>query len=99
MPALGPVVYLGGEVQRPAIYELRGETTVGEVVDMAGGLLPTASLSDSHIERIQGNGSRTLVDFSNGDSDSQISKVTVQNGDMLWVLELEDQLDDVVLLS
>ena len=99
VPALGPVVYVGGEVQRPAIYELRGETTVGQVVDMAGGLLPTASLSDSHIERIQGNGSRTLVDFSNGGSDGQVRKVRMQNGDMLRVLELEDQLDDVVLLS
>jgi polysaccharide export outer membrane protein len=99
VPALGPVVYVGGEVQRPAIYELRGEASVGQVVDMAGGLLPTASLADSHIERIQAGGSRTLVDFSNSTSAGGIRATRIANGDFLRVLPLEDQLDDVVLLS
>ncbi len=99
VPPIGKVVYVGGEVQRPAIYELRGEQNVGQVVDMAGGLLPTASLSDSHIERIQRSGSRTLVDFSAAGGESQIRTMNVANGDFLRVLPLEDQLQDVVLLS
>jgi protein involved in polysaccharide export with SLBB domain len=99
VPALGPVVYVGGDVQRPAIYELRGETRVGQVLDMAGGLLPTASLADSHIERILSGGSRTLVDFSVAGGDREIRGMKVSNGDLLRILPLEDQLDDVVLLS
>ncbi len=99
VPAIGSVVYVGGEVQRPAIYELRGEQSVGQVIDMAGGLLPTASLQDSHIERIQSGGFRTLVDFSNAGNETAIRKSKVKNGDFLRVLPLEDQLQDVVLLS
>ena len=99
VPPIGPVVFVGGEVQRPAIYELRGATSVGEVIDMAGGLLATASLEVSHIERIQSQGYRTLIDFVNQGSDSAIRGLPVANGDVLRVLPLEDQLESVVLLS
>ena len=99
VPALGPVVYVGGDVQRPAIYELKNESNVGQVLQMAGGLLPTASLADSHIERIQRTGSRTLLDFANAGNESAIRKLRVRNGDLLRILPLEDNLEDVVLLS
>jgi protein involved in polysaccharide export with SLBB domain len=99
VPPIGPVVYVGGEVQRPAIYELRAEQNVGEIIDMAGGLLPTASLADSHIERIQPGGFRTLLDFSVVDSDAAVRESAIVNGDFLRVLPLEDQLQNVVLLS
>jgi protein involved in polysaccharide export with SLBB domain len=99
VPPIGQVVYVGGEVQRAAIYELRGEKNVGQIIDMAGGLLPTASLADSHVERIQAGGFRTLVDFSSAGSDAEIRKSPIVNGDLLRVLPLEDQLQDVVLLS
>ncbi|MEP5568004.1 MAG: SLBB domain-containing protein [Halioglobus sp.] len=99
VPPIGEVVYVAGDVQRPAIYELASEKSVGQVIEMAGGLLPTASLQNSHIERIQAGGYRTLVDFSAAQSESSIRKSTVLNGDFLRILSLEDQLQDVVLLS
>ena len=102
VPAIGPIVYVGGEVQRPAIYELSGEQTVGQVIAMSGGMLPSASLAHSHIERIQSGGTRTLIDFSanNGlGNDSAILNTRVHTGDLLRVLSLEDELSDVVLLS
>ena len=102
VPPIGPVVYLGGEVQRPAIYELNGEKTVGEVIAMAGGLLPTASLEHSHIERIQATGTRTLIDFSKQGARTDKAAIlgsAIQNGDLLRILPLEDELDNVILLS
>jgi protein involved in polysaccharide export with SLBB domain len=99
VPPIGQVVYVGGEVQRPAIYELLGATTVGDAIAMAGGLLATASLEDSHIERIQSQGYRTLIDFVSYGDDGKIRSLPVTNGDILRVLPLEDQLEDVILLS
>ena len=99
VPPIGPVAYVGGEVQRPAIYELRGSVSVGDVIDMAGGMLATASLADSHIERIQSQGFRTLIDFTSLGSNGQIRSLPVKNGDILRVLPLEDQLEGVVLLT
>jgi protein involved in polysaccharide export with SLBB domain len=102
VPPIGPIVYVGGEVQRPAIYELNGENTVGELIGMAGGLLPTASLEHSHIERIQAAGTRTLIDFSKQGTrpdKAAILRSPIRNGDLLRILPLEDELEDVVLLS
>jgi polysaccharide export outer membrane protein len=101
VPPIGPIVYVGGDVQRPAIYELRDEQTVADVIAMSGGLLPTASLKDSHIERIQSGGSRTLLDFSSVESggDKVILATRVRTGDLLRVLPLEDELADVVLFT
>ncbi|MFT5098236.1 MAG: polysaccharide export outer membrane protein [Planctomycetaceae bacterium] len=102
VPPIGPIVYVGGEVQRPAIYEMKGEKTVGQIIAMAGGLLPTASLKHSHIERIQAAGIRTLIDFSTsstGSPEHVILGTTVQTGDLLRVLPLEDELEDIILLS
>lgn len=102
VPPIGPIVYVGGEVQRPAIYELNGENTVGQIIGMSGGLLPTASLQHSHIERIQTAGIRTLIDFSTAStrkSERAILGTAVQTGDLLRVLPLEDELEDIILLS
>ena len=52
VPPVGARVGVAGEVRRPAIYELRGETTVRQVVRLAGGLLATAYPSEVRINRI-----------------------------------------------
>lgn len=100
VPPIGDIIYVGGEVQRPAIYELKNEKTVGQIINMAGGLLPTASLEHSLIERIQDKGTRTLIDFSaSRTSKKSITKTSIRNGDFLRILPLEDQLEDVIMLS
>ena len=102
VPAIGDIVYVGGEVQRPAIYELKGDTSFGEVLTMAGGLLPTASLGDSIIERIRPTGSRTVIDFHQGRAamgEAEILATVIRSGDLLRILPLEDELQQVVLLE
>jgi len=102
VPAIGRIAYVGGDVQRPAIYELRGETTLGELLEMAGGTLPTASLQDSLIERIIGRAGRTVIDFHRGRealSEQEILATPIQSGDLLRVLPLEDELGDAVMLE
>jgi len=43
VPSLGPQVTITGMVRRPAVYELNGEKTLVEALDLAGGILPAAS--------------------------------------------------------
>ncbi len=102
VPPIGNVVSVGGEVQRPAIYELHDERTVDQVIAMAGGLLPTASLAHSLIERIQKNGTRTLVDFAAlaaRGNEKGILQTRISNGDFLRILPLEDELEDIIQVS
>jgi protein involved in polysaccharide export with SLBB domain len=63
VPLIGPVVAVTGEVSRPAIYELKGTSTLGEVVELAGGLRPTAYLSRVQIERIQAHEAKAVIDL------------------------------------
>src|ERR1700730_9223161 len=53
IPPIGATVSVYGAVRRPAIYELKSEKSVEEVIDIAGGLLPDADGKQAQLERIQ----------------------------------------------
>jgi polysaccharide biosynthesis/export protein len=97
VPAIGPVVGVGGEVKRPAIFELKHERTLGEVIGLAGGLLPTAALDSSHIERIEEGQFHTLIDFDL--PLSNINKTVIKPGDLVRIVAVKNVIDKVVLLS
>jgi polysaccharide biosynthesis/export protein len=97
VPAIGPTIGVGGEVKRPAIFELKNERTVGEVIQLAGGLLPTAALNSSHIERIEEGQFHTLIDLDL--PLSNINKTVIQPGDLLRIVAVKNVIDKVVLLS
>ncbi len=42
IPPIGRTVAIDGAVRRPAIYELKSEQTIAQLIDIAGGLLPDA---------------------------------------------------------
>ncbi len=62
VPTVGDLVSIDGQVLRPAIYELKGETSVEDLVALAGGLGPKAFGKSARIERISGDGFMTVVD-------------------------------------
>lgn len=102
IPPIGDVVYVGGEVQRPAIYELKNEKTLKQVIDLAGGLLANASIQSSHIERIVNRRYKTLIDLqptSYRNSNGQIPDFDIEAGDFVRILPVADTMDDVILLS
>lgn len=43
--SIGPVTAITGAVKRPGIYELKGDETLSELVEKAGGFMPTALTS------------------------------------------------------
>lgn len=51
IPPVGQRVGIDGEVYRPALYELDGDNTLGELIDMAGGMTPQAYPQRVTIER------------------------------------------------
>jgi protein involved in polysaccharide export with SLBB domain len=97
IPSVGTTVSVDGEVRRPAIYETRGETTVAEVVQLAGGLSPEADSSQAMLTRIDEMQRRVViqVDPSSPAGRSQV----VRNGDTLRISRLRPTLDSGVLLS
>ncbi len=61
VPPAGPQVAVAGMVKRPAIYELKGNSTLAEVLEDAGGATVAAALNHITIERIQPNRERETV--------------------------------------
>jgi len=97
VPPIGATIGIGGEVLRPAIYELKNESRLGEVIEMAGGLLPSASLSASHIDRVKKGLYHTLIDIP-----SELEKARqslIKGGDLIRIFPVKQLIDDVVLLS
>lgn len=96
IPPVGPTVSVEGEVKRPAIYELRGEETVAQVIEMAGGLTPESDPARASLTRIESGGRRVLpVNLSDGTSGG----AAVRNGDVLRVARLRPQVDAGVTLE
>jgi protein involved in polysaccharide export with SLBB domain len=60
----GRQVAVAGMVKRPAIYELKNETTLSQVLDDAGGLLASAALTHITIERVEPGGHRATLDVN-----------------------------------
>ena len=95
---LGKTVGIGGEVRRPAIYELGPqEKSVGDLLNYSGGMLPTAFPKVSQIERISENGQRTLVelDLSRKASLSE----PILDGDTVRIFSILDRMNDIVMVS
>jgi protein involved in polysaccharide export with SLBB domain len=97
IPPVGPTIGVEGQVRRPAIYETRGETTLAEVVDLAGGLAPEADLTNAALTRIDAEQHRVVlrVDLSGAGAKSQIAR----NGDLLRISRLRPSLDSGVLVE
>ena len=97
VPPVGSSVGVAGEVRRPAIYELRNERSVEQILSLAGGLLATAYPQASQIERISKHGERTLIDLDF--SQKAGLRAPVQTGDVLRVYSILEKMEDIVLLS
>lgn len=83
VPPIGATVSVDGEVRRPAVYEIDDETTVAEVITLAGGLTANANRSLVRVERIAPAGG---VDVEHIDlSDAQGQQVAVRDGDVLRI--------------
>jgi hypothetical protein len=61
VPSVGPQVSVDGMVRRPAVYELRGETNLEEVLALAGGVLPAAALRHTEVQRLEAHEKRMML--------------------------------------
>ncbi len=96
IPPVGPTVSLDGEVRRPAIYEIKTESTIADVVQLAGGLTSEADTSKAMLTRIDEQQHRVVMAI---DLSSRAKAQGVRNGDLLRVSRLRPTLDSGVLIQ
>jgi len=96
VPPVGARVAIGGEVKRPAIYELKDEQTVGQVLSLAGGLLASTNTASVLVARYDSSRNRKLAELNI--SDPSAIAYHIQDGDQLQIRRIDDQLDNAVVI-
>ena len=104
IPKRGKTVKLFGEIRRPAIYELKDNEDLNDLIKIAGGLLPTTFMNRVQIKRILPSseeilgGARTIIDFNlnelKNDSDFELF-----DGDEIEFFEIYDGLYNTVAID
>jgi polysaccharide biosynthesis/export protein len=96
VPPVGPTIGIEGQVQRPAIYEIKDERMPAEVVALAGGLTPNADTSKATLTRILPSGQRVVLPL---DLTSAGAEEGLRNGDLIRIPRLRPTLDAAVQLQ
>jgi protein involved in polysaccharide export with SLBB domain len=91
---LGAQITISGMVRRPAVYELRGETSLSDAFELAGGILPAATLQHIEVQRLEAHEKRTMLSLDltpNENPDAlmkQLSVFKIQDGDQIHIFPI-----------
>ena len=94
IPFVGAQVAVAGSVKTPAIYELKGATSVAEVLQLAGGGTAVAGSGAVRLERVFEHSQRSVEDVNLGFGATQM----MQNGDILSVSSIVERFGNAVTL-
>ncbi len=94
IPPAGPQVALLGSVNNPAIYELRGETSLGSLLTLTGGESNLAFTAQLRLERIFEHELRSIDSVS----ETGLASTTLRNGDIVTVTSIIDRFRNAVTL-
>ena len=94
IPFAGPQVAVLGSVNHPAIYELKGETSVEQALAFSGGESSLASGADVLLERVYEHANRNVETISLDQSRTEM----MQGGDILSVRAVIDRFRNAVTL-
>ena len=105
VPSIGAQVTVEGMVRRPAVYELRQEKSLAEVLELAGGILPTAALGHVEVQRIEAHDKRTMLSLNvpaNSDTQEvtkQLEAFQIHSGDQIHIFPIAAYNQDAIYLQ
>ena len=105
VPLIGPIAGVSGSVYRPAIYELKGNESLGDVLRLAGGVLPIAVANRLQVYRFSDNEKKLLIDINisaqavAGEGNGDTMREKVQNMDLLSIRPIYDKVWETVNLQ
>ncbi|MFC1799001.1 SLBB domain-containing protein, partial [Thermodesulfobacteriota bacterium] len=97
VPKVGSLVSVSGNVNRPAIYELKDRKALGTALALAGGLTPRAFNQRIQIERPFENRFQIVLDISYEELKSKTA-IPLQDGDYIRVLSIMPSAVNAVFL-
>jgi protein involved in polysaccharide export with SLBB domain len=100
VPVAGMRVAIRGEINRPAIYELKGGETVLDLLELAGKPTPLAYLDRVMLERISESDQWEVRDLNlNTKGDSAVDDIELVDGDRLTVFSIFDAKANLVVIQ
>jgi protein involved in polysaccharide export with SLBB domain len=104
VPPAGPQVTVAGVVRRPAIYELRHEASLDQVLELAGGVPVSGQLTNLKLERIEAHQRREMLSVNlpvddPPTSEEAFKRVQIKDGDSITVAPILPYSDRTVYLQ
>jgi polysaccharide export outer membrane protein len=105
VPPIGAQVTVEGMVRRPAIYELKDENNLAAVLELAGGLLPTAALRHIEVQRLVAHDKQTMlsVDIPEAGGAVEVTKqleaFEIRDGDRIRIFPIASYNQDAIYLD
>lgn len=95
IPPIGAMAAISGSVNTPAIFELKGDDSLAELINLAGGLTNVALGKKVTVERIHDHQVRKVDEF-------QLDKTglakLMRDGDLVNVLAISAEFDNAITL-
>jgi protein involved in polysaccharide export with SLBB domain len=95
VPPVGKLVALAGSVTVPAIYELKQNETLSDLLNYAGGLTTTAAGQKAFVDRIDDRQMRRTAEF---DLTPEGLKTQLKDGDIVRFLHISPRFDNAITL-
>ncbi|WP_022847374.1 SLBB domain-containing protein [Desulfurobacterium sp. TC5-1] len=97
IPPIKKVAGIGGGVRRPAIYELKGNETLKDLIKMAGGVLPSAYKYKVVIQRYKNNEFLEVIEGSL--SDKKFISQPLHSGDLVVIKKVISVPQNAVMVD
>ncbi|MFP4164726.1 MAG: SLBB domain-containing protein [Chitinispirillaceae bacterium] len=97
VPIAKKMVAVAGNVRRSALYELKEPTKLSEVLELAGGVSPSAWTNRIQVERFLKNQYQVVLDVDS--SKMSLPDFQIQDGDVVKVFPVLDKEKNAVYLS
>ncbi len=105
VPPIGSQITVEGMVRRPAVYELKDEKTLADVLELAGGLLPAAALRHIEVQRIVTHDKQTMLSLDipetgdNAEVAKKLESFEIHDGDRIRIFPIAAYNQDAVYLE
>jgi protein involved in polysaccharide export with SLBB domain len=97
IPPVGNTAGVAGEIRRPAIYELKGESTAADLLYLGGGLTAEADPRLAQLERIDDRRQRIVLDVDL--TNPQSRGLRLKSGDLLRIQVVRPTYSNAVTLE
>jgi protein involved in polysaccharide export with SLBB domain len=95
IPHVGPLVAISGSVNTPAIYEMKDDSTLNDLIEVAGDMSTVADTGKITIDRFVNHTARKTLEFP---YDAQSRTELLKDGDIVRVFSIVPRFDDTVTL-